>query len=406
MNGRSIKVQSRRGAPGFAFNAPLPLTLYVHIPWCARKCPYCDFNSHEIHAAIDERAYIDALLADLDQDLPLADGRALQSIFIGGGTPSVFAPESIERLLCGVRARLACVTDLEITLEANPGTVEQGRFAEFRGAGINRLSIGVQSFDDDLLGRIGRIHGRREAIRAAESAHDAGLANFNLDLMYGLPNQSLDQARDDLQTAMDLEPAHLSHYQLTLEPNTWFHRHPPPLPDDDQVWDMQVICQRRMAEQGYIQYEVSAYAQDGRQCRHNLNYWQFGDYLGIGAGAHAKLTDISTQQARRLWKHKQPKAYLQAIAEHNAHRGDTALLLPEDASFEFMINALRLNGGFTDSLYRQRTGLTLESLMEILQSGQEQNLLERNGETWRASPHGQRFLNDLLGLFAPDSRHA
>jgi len=407
LSGRGIKAKARRDAStfAFAFTAPLPLTLYVHIPWCVRKCPYCDFNSHEARAPIDERGYIDALLADLDHDMPLVDGRALQSIFIGGGTPSLFAPESIDRLLCGVRARLACVPDMEITLEANPGTVEQGRFAEFRSAGINRLSIGVQSFDDDLLERIGRIHGRREAIRAAESAHDAGLANFNLDLMYGLPKQTLDQALADLQTACDLEPAHLSHYQLTLEPNTWFHRHPPPLPDDEQIWDMQEACQRVLAEQGYTQYEVSAYAQDGRQCRHNLNYWQFGDYLGIGAGAHAKLTDTSIQQARRLWKHKQPKAYLQSIAEHSAHGGDTALL-PEDASFEFMINALRLNAGFTESLYRERTGLGLETIMAILQTGLEQNLLEQDGETWRASSHGQRFLNDLLGLFAPEKGNA
>ncbi len=405
MSGRGIKVNARRDAATFAFTAPLPLTLYVHIPWCARKCPYCDFNSHEARAPIDERAYIDALLADLDRDLPLADGRALQSIFIGGGTPSLFAPESIDRLLCGVRARLTGVTDMEITLEANPGTVEQGRFAEFRSAGINRLSIGVQSFHDELLESLGRIHGRREAIRAAESAHDAGLANFNLDLMYGLPKQTLDQALADLQTACDLEPAHLSHYQLTLEPNTWFHRHPPQLPDDEQIWDMQEACQRVLAEQGYTQYEVSAYAQDGRQCRHNLNYWQFGDYLGIGAGAHAKLTDINTQQARRLWKHKQPKAYLQSMAEHTAHGGDTPLL-PEDASFEFMINALRLNAGFTESLFRERTGLALETIMKILQSGLEQNLLQQDGETWRASTHGQRFLNDLLGLFAPENDRA
>ncbi len=405
MSGRGIKVNARRDAATFAFTAPLPLTLYVHIPWCARKCPYCDFNSHEARAPIDERAYIDALLADLDHDLPLADGRALQSIFIGGGTPSLFAPESIDRLLCGVRARLTGVTDMEITLEANPGTVEQGRFAEFRSAGINRLSIGVQSFHDELLESLGRIHGRREAIRAAESAHDAGLANFNLDLMYGLPKQTLDQALADLQTACDLEPAHLSHYQLTLEPNTWFHRHPPQLPDDEQIWDMQEACQRVLAEQGYTQYEVSAYAQDGRQCRHNLNYWQFGDYLGIGAGAHAKLTDINAQQARRLWKHKQPKAYLQSMAEHTAHGGDTPLL-PEDASFEFMINALRLNAGFTESLFRERTGLALETIMKILQSGLEQNLLQQDGETWRASTHGQRFLNDLLGLFAPENDRA
>ncbi len=405
MSGRGIKADARRDAPAFAFTAPLPLTLYVHIPWCVRKCPYCDFNSHEVRAPIDERGYIDALLADLDLDLPLADGRALQSIFIGGGTPSLFAPESIDRLLTGVRARLAAVPEMEITLEANPGTVEQGRFAEFRSAGINRLSIGVQSFHDELLERLGRIHGRREAIRAAESAHDAGLANFNLDLMYGLPQQTHAQAMADLQTAIDLEPAHLSHYQLTLEPNTWFHHHPPQLPDDEKIWEMQEACQRVLAEHGYTQYEVSAYARQGRQCRHNLNYWQFGDYLGIGAGAHAKLTDHKTLQVRRFWKHKQPKAYLQAMAEHNDRGGNTRLL-PEDVSFEFMINALRLNAGFTESLYQERTGLVPETILTTLHAGLEQTLLENEGDVWRASTHGQRFLNDLLGLFVPESEHA
>jgi putative oxygen-independent coproporphyrinogen III oxidase len=405
LSGRGIKASARGDAATFAFTAPLPLALYVHIPWCVRKCPYCDFNSHEARAPIDERGYIDALLADLDRDLSHANGRALQSIFIGGGTPSLFAPESIDRLLSGVRARLAVVPELEITLEANPGTVEQGRFAEYRSAGINRLSIGVQSFHDGLLESLGRIHGRREAIRAAESAHDAGLANFNLDLMYGLPKQTLDEALADLQTAIDLEPAHLSHYQLTLEPNTWFHRHPPQLPDDEQIWDMQEACQRVLAGQGYTQYEVSAYAHNGRQCRHNLNYWQFGDYLGIGAGAHAKLTDVNTQQARRLWKHKQPKAYLQAIAEHDARGGDTPLR-PEDVSFEFMINALRLNAGFTESLYQERTGLAPETIMTTLHTGVEKNLLELDGDVWRASSQGQRFLNDLLGLFVPESDHA
>ena len=405
MSVRSNKAKAHSDAASFAFVAPLPLSLYVHIPWCVRKCPYCDFNSHEVRAPIDERAYIDTLLADLDQDLRYVDSRPLQSIFIGGGTPSLFSPESIDRLLSGVRARLACVPDMEITLEANPGTVEQGRFAEFRSAGINRLSIGVQSFDDDLLERIGRIHGRREAIRAAESAHDAGLTNFNLDLMYGLPTQSLKQALADLRTAMDLDPAHLSHYQLTLEPNTWFHSHPPPLPDDDKIWDMQAACQRLLAEQGYTQYEVSAYAQDERQCRHNLNYWQFGDYLGIGAGAHAKLTDSHAQQARRLWKHKQPKTYMQHIAEHVAS-GGAAPITPEDAIFEFMINALRLNAGFTETLFCERAGQALDAIMATLQTGLNKELLDQDGETWRPSTHGRRFLNDLLGLFVPEQADA
>ena len=388
----------------FAFSTPLPLSLYVHIPWCVRKCPYCDFNSHEVRAPIDETAYIDAVLADLDQDLPYAQGRALQTIFIGGGTPSLFSPEAIDRLLCGVRTRLVCAPDIEITLEANPGTVEQGRFAEFRSAGINRLSIGVQSFDADSLQRIGRIHGRREAIRAAESAHEAGLANFNLDLMYGLPQQTLAQALEDIRTAIALEPAHLSHYQLTLEPNTWFHRHPPALPDSEQSWDMQEACQSAMAEHGYTQYEVSAYARPDRQCRHNLNYWQFGDYLGIGAGAHAKLTDVAGQTAWRLAKSKQPKAYLQQCAEHILTKD--LPITPQDAVFEFMINALRLNAGFTEALFCERAGQSPATIAALLDKAVDKGLLERDADHWQPSALGRRFLNDLTILFTPEPADA
>lgn len=384
----------------FTFTALPPLSLYVHIPWCVRKCPYCDFNSHEAREGIPERAYVDALLADLDQELPGVWGRVVGSIFIGGGTPSLFSAESIDRLLAGIRARLHCKPDLEITLEANPGTVEQDRFREFRAAGINRLSIGVQSFDDGMLGRIGRIHGRREAIRAAELAHDAGFAGFNLDLMFGLPGQTPAQALADLATAMDLEPAHLSWYQLTLEPNTYFHRHPPELPDDDILWDMQQLGQARLAERGYTQYEVSAYARAGMQCRHNLNYWRYGDYLGIGAGAHQKITDAAAQRIRRSWKLKNPRDYL-ATAHSEARIGGTNSPGADEVILEFLMNALRLNAGFEDATFEQTTGLSFECLQPALERARQRGLLEQDSP-WRCTELGRRFLNDLLAEFVPD----
>lgn len=384
----------------FNFTLLPPLALYIHIPWCVRKCPYCDFNSHEARNALPERAYVDALLADLDQELPAVWGRVVGSIFIGGGTPSLFSAEAIDRLLTGVGARLQCKPDLEITLEANPGTVEQGRFREYRAAGINRLSIGVQSFDDRLLGKIGRIHGRGEAIRAAEFAHDAGFASFNLDLMFGLPDQTPGQAQKDLATAMDLEPAHISWYQLTLEPNTYFHRHPPELPDDDVLWEMQQHGQARLTERGYTQYEVSAYARAGMECRHNLNYWRYGDYLGIGAGAHQKLTDAAAQSIRRSWKLKNPREYL--AAAHSAMRiGGGSEPGAAEVVLEFLMNALRLNAGFETATYEQATGLPLADLQPALERTRERGLLEPD-EPWRCADQGRRFLNDLLAEFVPD----
>lgn len=384
----------------FRFTALPPLALYVHIPWCVRKCPYCDFNSHEARGEIPERAYVDALLTDLDRELPGVWGRVVGSIFIGGGTPSLFSAESIDRLLGGIRARLTCKPDLEITLEANPGTVEHGRFREFRAAGINRLSIGVQSFDDDMLGKIGRIHGRREAIRAAELAHAAGFVSFNLDLMFGLPGQTPAQALTDLATAMDLEPAHLSWYQLTLEPNTYFHSHPPELPDDDILWTMQEQGQARLAARGYTQYEVSAYARKGMQCRHNLNYWRYGDYLGIGAGAHQKITDAAAQRIRRSWKVKNPRDYLAGV--HGDTRiGGASEPTPADATFEFLLNALRLNAGFEAALFEQTTGLVFEPVQPALERARQRGLLEWD-TPWRCTEQGRRFLNDLLAEFLPD----
>ncbi|MBI5461708.1 MAG: radical SAM family heme chaperone HemW [Gammaproteobacteria bacterium] len=388
----------------FHFTTLPPLALYVHIPWCVRKCPYCDFNSHEAHADLPERQYIDALLTDLDQELPGVWGRVVSSIFIGGGTPSLFSAESIDRLLGGIRARLTCKPDMEITLEANPGTVEQGRFREFRAAGINRLSIGVQSFDDGMLQRIGRIHGRREAIRAAELAHDAGFNSFNLDLMFGLPGQTPAQALADLATAMDLEPAHLSWYQLTLEPNTYFHRHPPELPDDEVLWQMQEQGQAQLAARDYTQYEVSAYARSGMQCRHNLNYWHYGDYLGIGAGAHQKITDAATQRIRRNWKVKNPRDYL-ANVHSDARIGGHSEPAASDAMFEFLLNALRLNAGFESTLFEQTTGLAFEQVRLALERAQRRGLLEWD-TPWRCTEQGRRFLNDLLAEVLPDDEPA
>lgn len=378
----------------------LPLSLYVHLPWCVRKCPYCDFNSHGLKGALPENAYVDALLKDLDQDLALAGGREIRTVFFGGGTPSLFSAASIARVLAGVAERLPIAADAEVTLEANPGTVESGRFAGYRAAGITRLSIGVQSFDPQKLQVLGRIHSSDEASRAAEEAKSAGYDNFNLDLMYALPRQSLEEARQDVLQAAALGPSHLSHYQLTLEPNTLFHAHPPVLPDDDAVWAMQQECQARLRELGYEQYEVSAYAKAGRECRHNLNYWRFGDYLGIGAGAHGKLTDGSGR-VLRSWKVKHPEAYL-AKAGTPESRGGLDEVEGRDLAFEFMLNRLRLVAPFSADEFEDATGLALASVTPGLERAQELGLLEVVPEGWRTTPRGQACLNDLQSLFLPD----
>ncbi len=379
-----------------AFPAPPPLTLYVHIPWCLRKCPYCDFNSHAADGPVPERAYVDALLADLERELPGVWGRTLQAIFIGGGTPSLFSAEAIDRLLCGIRSLLPLKPGLEVTLEANPGTLEQGRFAEYRAAGINRLSIGAQSFDADALERLGRIHGPAEARAAAEAAHAAGFDNFNLDLMFGLPGQDMAAALDDLEQAIALRPAHLSWYQLTLEPNTLFHRFPPQLPDPDLIADMQAAGQARLADAGYTRYEVSAYARDGHRCRHNLNYWQFGDYLGIGAGAHQKRTDPAAGQVERSWRLRHPRAWLEA----EDRVGDRRILAPEELVFEYMLNALRLTEGFAPADFTARTGLPWSSAAATVESLVARDLLQA-GERIRPTPLGARFLDDLVAEFLP-----
>ena len=386
------------------FTALPPLSLYVHIPWCVRKCPYCDFNSHEVKGVIPEREYVDVLIADLEHDLPRVWGRKLKSIFIGGGTPSLFAPESIDRLMSALRARLPFVSpDIEVTLEANPGTVEQGKFAELRAAGVNRLSIGVQSFDADALERLGRIHGAKEATRAAEQAHAAGFDNFNLDLMFGLPGQTPQAGANDVATAIALEPTHISYYQLTLEPNTQFAARPPTLPDDDAIAAIQERGQQTLAKHGYAQYEVSAYASAEKQCAHNLNYWTFGDYLGIGAGAHAKISDAQTQSIQRLWKVKNPRDYL-AAGPGSTYLGGESTLTPADVGFEFMMNALRLNDGFETRLFAERTGLPLSVVEAQLTLAQRKGWIEVTNTHIRATEQGQRYLNDVLELFLPADR--
>ncbi|WP_243048576.1 radical SAM family heme chaperone HemW [Dyella sp. RRB7] len=380
-----------------------PLSLYVHMPWCVKKCPYCDFNSHGLRGDPPPyAAYVDALLADLDADLrdfgAAASGRPVHSIFFGGGTPSLFAPELIDRFLDGVRSRLPLVEGAEITLETNPGTVEHGRFDGYLAAGVNRLSFGIQSFDDDKLRRLGRIHSAGEAEAAVKSAQDAGYANINLDLMYALPEQALEGALADVERAVALQPTHVSHYQLTLEPNTAFAANPPPLPDDDHAWAMQEACEQRLAEAGYAQYEVSAYAQADRRCVHNLNYWRFGDYLGIGAGAHGKLSDTATGTVRRRWKTRHPKAYLAAPGGPERIGGD-APVAPDELPFEYMLNALRLIDGVPMADFTQRTGLPDERIATALAAARQRGWLAESPSLLRTTPLGQRFLNDVIAAF-------
>ncbi len=380
------------------FQTPLPLSLYIHIPWCARKCPYCDFNSHAVRGDIPEAAYVDALLRDLESDLPRVWGRRLHSIFFGGGTPSLFSADAIDRLLSGVRALLPFSGEIEITLEANPGTIDVHKFKALRQAGINRLSIGVQSFADAQLKALGRIHGEMEARRAADWARDAGFDNFNLDLMHGLPQQTVASALHDLRIAMAAQPTHLSWYQLTVEPNTRFAFDPPALPDDDVLADIQDHGHALLQSHGFSRYEISAYARDHRRCLHNINYWQFGDYLGIGAGAHGKLTDMAQQRAYRLMKKKHPNDYLRAdrdfIAEEQSISAD-------DMPFEFMMNALRLVDGVPTDYYLARTGMSFAALQGVRNEAVARGWLLASDHHIQASEQGLRFLNDLLQLFLP-----
>ena len=377
----------------------IPLSLYIHVPWCEKKCPYCDFNSHLARSKVDESVYVDELLRDLDCDMQyfaesmfgsLKD-RPIQTVFIGGGTPSLFSAESYQRLFDGLRARLNFADNAEVTLEANPGSSEVDKFSGFRDAGINRLSIGVQSFNQFHLSALGRVHNSGEALSAAAYAKQAGFDNFNLDLMFGLPEQSLAQSLCDVQQAIALNPTHLSCYQLTIEPNTLFHHSPPVTPDDELLWDMQEQLQSELGQHGYSQYEVSAYSQADKRCQHNLNYWQFGDYLGIGAGAHGKLT-LENGDVVRAWKIKHPTTYINKTQKV----GGLDVIKESQVPFEFMMNALRLNHGFAIETFEARTGLSLESIEPLLTKHESQGLIERSVGVIQPTLFGHNMLNNML----------
>lgn len=392
-----------------------PLALYIHIPWCIRKCPYCDFNSHQANDAVPEADYVAALRADLQQDLSLAQGRRLSSIFFGGGTPSILSAPAIAQILADVEQLVGFEDDIEITLEANPGTFEQERFRGFRQAGVNRLSIGIQSFNDTQLTLLGRVHGRHEALRAVDMARTAGFDNINLDLMHGLPQQSVADAQADLQQAIALSPEHISWYQLTIEQNTVFYSKPPRLPDEEILADIQDEGVARLADAGYQQYEVSAYSQAGRRARHNINYWQFGDYLGIGAGAHGKISLPEQQAIIRLWKTRLPAHYLQSAdriassvqsssvnGHHNTYLGGGEVLQPAALPLEFLMNALRLVEGVPANYLQERAGLPWDVLEPQWSALTQQGLVQVEKGFIRTTALGQRFLNNVLEAYAED----
>ncbi len=401
MPAESIAVASLPG--GVSLKALPPLSLYVHIPWCVKKCPYCDFNSHEVRGKspgeAPEQDYVPALIADLELALPQIWGRRVYSVFFGGGTPSLFSARAIEELLAAFRARLNLAADAEITLEANPGTFESAKFRDYRACGVNRLSIGIQSFNPAKLQALGRIHDGEEARRAIGIAQ-AYFDNINLDLMYALPQQTLAEAEQDIDTAQGFGTTHLSAYHLTLEPNTLFYRHPPPLPDPELAADMQDMIEARLARGGYLNYETSAFARPGRECRHNLNYWRFGDYLGIGAGAHSKLS--FPDRILRQMRYKQPREYLQKTAAGLAVQ-EEHVVSPRDLGFEFMMNALRLAEGFEVALFAERTGMPISAVERPLREAVQRGLIARDHVRIAPTKRGQRFLNDLLQLFLPPS---
>lgn len=374
-----------------------PLSLYVHLPWCVRKCPYCDFNSHRAPALIPEADYVAALLKDLDRDAPLAAGRPIDTVFFGGGTPSLFSAAAIGQVLAGVDARLGLDRAAEITLEANPGTIERGRFSDFRAAGVNRISLGVQSFDDAQLRRLGRIHGADEARRAAGEIKAAGFDNWNIDLMYALPGQRTNGALDDIESALALGPTHISHYQLTIEANTAFAARPPTLPDEDQVEAIEIATRKRLGDAGFGHYETSAWAKPEREARHNLAYWTFADYLGIGAGAHGKLT-AEDGAIVRTTKVKMPTSYL-ARAAANAAFGSVEPVAPSALPFEFALNALRLHAGFSLDRFASRTGLATDAIARPIARGVARGWLVRDGNHIVPTALGRRFANDVLQLF-------
>jgi len=387
-------------------NSQTPLSLYIHIPWCEKKCPYCDFNSHLAKAEVDEDAYIQALLSDLEQDLKtyhdeIAE-RSLSSIFIGGGTPSLFSASSYKTLIEGLKSRIAFDDDIEITSEANPGSSEAEKFIGFREAGINRLSIGIQSFNKSHLKALGRVHNNREALNAVDFANRAGFENINLDIMFGLPQQSFEQAIEDIQTAIELQTTHLSCYQLTIEPNTLFHHKPPVTPDDELLWTMQEAIQAQLFSNEFEQYEVSAYAKPKQQCKHNLNYWQFGDYLGIGAGAHGKLSKPNGG-ILRTWKIKHPANYLRA---DQPFTGGTDHIDKQLLSFEFMMNALRLRDGFTQTLFQDRTGLPIKSIQQHIDKHLEQGLINITHEHIKPTARGRQMIDSMLQDYLLDAEQA
>ncbi|WP_129139772.1 radical SAM family heme chaperone HemW [Modicisalibacter coralii] len=383
------------------------LSLYVHVPWCVRKCPYCDFNSHGIGRTTElpEADYLTALLADLDEELPGVQGRRLQSVFIGGGTPSLMSPHFYERLIDRLSRHGLLTEGCEITLEANPGTVEQGRFEGYRAAGINRLSLGIQSFQEDQLAALGRIHGGDEARRAVDSARRAGFDNLNVDLMHGLPGQDLAGAMADIDQALALAPEHLSWYQLTLEPNTEFHSRPPVLPEDETLWAIQDAGHERLEEAGLERYEISAYARPGKASRHNLNYWRFGDYLGIGAGAHGKLSRVGETgdwRIERRWKSRQPDAYLRRRRDPRGFLAGSEPIDVEQLPLEFAMNALRLVEGVPLSLWTAHVGRPLDELLPRLTAARDKGLLLESPSRLQATSLGLLFLNDLLAMLDDD----
>lgn len=391
------------------FTQPLPLSLYIHYPWCVQKCPYCDFNSHQAKNDLSsqEQLYLQALVKQLELTLPMIWGRQISSIFFGGGTPSLMSVEGFDWLMSQLRALLGFSPDIEVTLEANPGTVDVAKFAGFRQAGVNRLSLGVQSFNDSHLKALGRIHDSHQAWLAIEAAKSVGFSNFNLDLMFALPAQTLEQAMADVEQAIQLAPTHLSHYQLTLEPNTPFYRQPPVLPDEDLAWEMQLACQARLKQAGYQHYEVSAFSQPGRECVHNLNYWQFGDYLGLGAGAHGKLTLPQTAEIWRSQMPASPGAYLQVMQTTPQSglnippqaMGRWSTVDSQDAIFEFMLNALRLQQGFDLSLFSQRTGLGVQIIENKLAQIELENWGRLSNNQLQLTEKGQNYLNTVIELF-------
>lgn len=376
----------------------IPLSLYIHFPWCVKKCPYCDFNSHALGDTLPEAAYIDALLLNLEQMLPHIAKRPIISLFMGGGTPSLFSAHALARLLEGIHQVCELSEDVEITLEANPGTVEQQRFKDYKAIGINRLSLGIQSFNDKHLKILGRIHDANNALEAINCVKQAGFTNFNLDIMFGLPEQTLAEGLADIHMAISQHPSHISWYELTLEPNTFFWHHPPKLPQDDDIVLLQEKGQALLAENGYLQYEVSAYSQN-RPCRHNMNYWTFGDYAAIGAGSHAKITCLQTKQISRLHHFRHPKQYMecsQGFVQGNE------LVATQQLAFEFMLNTLRLKNGVATPLFEERTGLSLDTILPQLQAAKEQGFIAPFEEVICTTPLGYQFLNDVIEIFLPE----